>query len=347
MDYNTPKTSDTTPEQRGGDWQVSDEDLSPTTPPDIMVTKGDKMNETNRYTAIDPERAKLATPYDYPVTVDGKIMNVNIQGPEDAKKTVVILPGRGVTAPSLEYAPLIAQLKGERRVVTIDYFGSGLSDMTDKPRGSENISEEVHKALAQLGITQYTLVAHSIAGDYGLEYADKFKGEVHALVGIDTHVPNMDEDYTDPEKLKKTETHDDPSKPHDVRKDVEDVEGYEYTDDEIRIMQALYDRNRHNDSVFSAAKKARDDALVASGEPKGRHEKKSFPDSIPTVFFLSKDSTEGGDEVRADGVKPGWYECIHEAQKTDAPGSRVEVLEGQHFLHHTQSKAIANTILGL
>lgn len=69
-------------------------------------------------------RERLGTEYDHSVEVDGKTMNVNIQG--DGDRFVVILPGRGVTAPSCDFAPLIAQLKDSCKVATIEPFGSGL-----------------------------------------------------------------------------------------------------------------------------------------------------------------------------------------------------------------------------
>src|SRR5664279_5680236 len=57
------------------------------------------------------DREHLSTPFDHPVEVDGRIMNVDVQGSGD--KNVVLLPGRGVTAPSYDFAPLIAQLKDD------------------------------------------------------------------------------------------------------------------------------------------------------------------------------------------------------------------------------------------
>lgn len=293
-------------------------------PPSTARESGALMNT---YTGTD--REYLSTPFDHPVEVDGKTMNVNVQG--SGNKNVVLLPGRGVTVPSYDLAPLIAQLKDSSTVFTIDYFGSGLSDMTDIPRTSEQIAHEVHEALDSLGVKEYTLVAHSISGIYGLHYANLYPGEVTSFVGIDTATPQMDQ-YITPELLEETSVPaPDPDKQHDVREDIADVKGYEYSDEEIAIMQKLYDRNCGNDDRFEAMKVSRQ---IAEREEKP-YDTMRFPDNIPTKFFLSGESV---------GLAPDWYKREHEKQLTTAPGSSVIVLEGGHFLHHSQAAAIAQGV---
>lgn len=273
------------------------------------------------------DRECLSTPFDHPVDVYGRIMNVNVQGSGD--KCVVILPGRGVTTPSYDFAPLIAQLKNACTVFTIDYFGSGLSDMTDAPRTSEQIAHEVHLVLSRLGVSRYTLVAHSISGIYGLHYANLYPDEVTSFVGIDTATPKMDQ-YITPELLAETSASDS-DKPHNVREDIEDVIGYEYSDKELAIMQGLYARNHDNDDKFEAMKK-RDQGDEREAKP---YDAMHFPDSIPTKFYLSSESV---------GLAPDWYKREHEKQLTPASGSGVTVLEGGHFLHHSQAAIIAQGI---
>lgn len=274
------------------------------------------------------DRAHLATAYDYPVEVDGKTMNVNIQG--SGNDVVVLLAGRGVTAPSYDMAPLIRQLKDDSTVMTLDFFGSGLSDMTDKPRTSEHIVREVHEVLSKLGVTKYSLVAHSISGVYALHYANIFPSEVKAVVGIDTAVPNMDEliRQYNPDLLGEAAPSE---KPYSVDDDIGDVQGYTYSDAEKMTVAELHARNCDNDAVFEAMKR-----------PDERGEKPydamRFPENIPVKFFLSSESV---------GMAPEWYEQAHVDQLTGATGSSAAVLDGGHFLHHTQAKAIAEGIRSL
>lgn len=275
------------------------------------------------------EYEALRTPFDHPIEVFGRIMNVNIQGSGD--QTVVILPGRGVTAPSYDFAALIARVKDKFKVITVEYFGSGLSGMTDQPRNSEQIVREVHEALSKLGVGKFTLVAHSIAGIYGLHYANLYPHEIEAFVGIDTATPGMDRFIT-PELLEKTSSPERPEdQPYDVREDIADVIGYTYSEKDLKIMQALYQRNRHNDAIFEASR-VED---KSSQRTEKSYDLMRFPEYIPTLFFLSSESV---------GYAPSWYVREHEKQCTAVEGSRVTVLEGGHFLHHSQAEVIAQGI---
>lgn len=103
----------------------------------------------------------------------------------------MLLTGYGTGAPALDFKPLVDELSPNYKVVVVEPFGYGLSDRTDKERTSDNIVSEIHEALQQLGIKRYTLMGHSIAGIYGLDYVNKYKDEVQAFVGIDSSVPNQ------------------------------------------------------------------------------------------------------------------------------------------------------------
>ena len=133
--------------------------------------------------------ASSFTPYGETVTVDGKTMNVVVEGGGD--ETIVLLPGLGTAAPALDFQPLIAELQDTYRVVAVEPFGIGLCDQTDVPRTAENITREVHEALQRLGVDHYTLMGHSISGIYALTYTAAYRDEVAAFVGIDSSVPDQ------------------------------------------------------------------------------------------------------------------------------------------------------------
>lgn len=275
-------------------------------------------------------RERLSTEHDHAVEVDGRIMNVNIQGSGDS--VIVLLPGRGVTAPSYDMAPLIDQLKGDATVCTIEPFGSGLSDMTDEPRTSTNIVHEIHAALAGLGFTKYTLVGHSIAGIYTLEYANTYPEEVALIVGIDSATPGMDK-LISPELMEATSQHSEPT-PYDVDDDIGDVVGYEYTERDRLAIRALHELNKSNDSIFEAQKKQ---APMGGERAPKPYDTMRYPESIPVRFYLSSESSGMAD----------WYVEEHTKQLTPQPGSGVIVLEGGHFLHHTKSAQIAKGVLSV
>lgn len=140
------------------------------------------------------EKSELKGAYGIQVDVDGKKMVVDIAGQED-EPTIVLLPGWGSPSPVLEFKPLATALAKNYRVITVEPFGYGLSDGTDKERSIENIVQELHECMQKLGCKEYYLMGHSVAGIYELYWANEYPDEVKGFIGIDPSVPHMtDED---------------------------------------------------------------------------------------------------------------------------------------------------------
>ncbi len=119
------------------------------------------------------------------VEVDGKEMHVYSEGEGD--KTIVLMPGLGSIAPSIDFKPLIQELKSDFKVVVVEPFGYGFSDETTKERSVENIIDETRTALKEANIDgSYILMPHSISGIYAEYYAAVYPKEVEAIIMLDT-----------------------------------------------------------------------------------------------------------------------------------------------------------------
>ncbi|OOM06414.1 alpha/beta hydrolase [Clostridium saccharobutylicum] len=119
------------------------------------------------------------------VEVDGKKMHVYSEGEGD--KTILLMPGLGSIAPSIDFKPLIEELKSDFRVVVVEPFGYGFSDETTKERSAENIVNETRIALKEANIDgPYILMPHSISGIYAEYYAAVYPKEVEAIIMLDT-----------------------------------------------------------------------------------------------------------------------------------------------------------------
>jgi len=323
----------------------------PETQPTLDTRPTNPLTPERTYKGTDREH--LARPSDIPVEVDGRIMNVNVQG--DGNKVIVLLQGRGTTAPALDFAPLIDELKRTYKVVTPELFGSGLSDMTDKPRTKQLIAAELHEALQQVGVHEYILVGHSLAGTQALELAEEFPDEMKGFVGIDTATPHMSQFTT--KALERESSI--PRKP--LAKRIADkvgltrlaskvmpslvignldkeVVGHKYSRREKAIMRELYFRNKDTDDTFEDMKEERKPDDI-------NHEPVQFPDSMPVHFFLSNESVDLTDRTSPEP----WYIREHEKQIPNprADHASVTVLTGEHYLHHTQAAAIAQGIRAL
>lgn len=265
------------------------------------------------------EQGKIDS-YGQSVTVDRKDMNVFIQG--EGEETIVLLPGYGTAAPALDFKPLIDELSPFYKVVVIEPFGYGLSDLTEKERSTENIVSEIHEALQQLHIERYILMGHSISGLYGLDYVNKFPDEVSAFVGLDSSVPTMSEKKIDSsiirtiKLLKKSglarlqvKLSDDPyaELPYD-----------EKTKEQLKILKH---KNMYNPSQLNEAEMMYENFKAAKNL--------SFPKNLPVIFFIQANHP----------VTDRWVP-EHQKQIKDSVHGKVMTFEGDHYLYRTKAQEI-------
>ncbi|MEK5397237.1 alpha/beta fold hydrolase [Paenibacillus sp. FSL K6-2859] len=263
------------------------------------------------------EKGKIES-YGQLIPVDGKNMNVMIQG--QGEETVVLLPGFGTAAPGIDFKPLVDELSPFYKVVVIEPFGYGLSDITEKERTVDNIVSELHEALQQLKIDRYILMGHSISGIYGLDYVNKYKNEVSAFVGIDSSVPAQGAGETLPTAALKSLKQSgffrllvkiDPNQI--LSPNVDDK-----TKEQNRMITL---KNMMNPNIINEAEHFPSNFKAT--------ETLKFPKDLPVLFFLVKDTTD----------VEGW-EALHEDQIKDSLQGKMILLEGDHYLHHTRSKEI-------
>lgn len=125
------------------------------------------------------------SPYGQIIKINEQKMHVYSMG--DGEKTIVLLPGFGVSLPSADFGPLMRALSKEYTVVCIEYFGIGFSDRVDTPRTNENYTQEIKAALSLAGFkAPYVLMPHSASGIYSEYYAAKYPDEVSAIIMLDT-----------------------------------------------------------------------------------------------------------------------------------------------------------------
>lgn len=260
--------------------------------------------------------------YGQKVLVDGKQMNVLIQG--DGKETIVLLPGYGTASPVLDFEPLVKELSPDYRVVVIEPFGYGLSDDTDKVRTSQNIVDEIHECLQKLNIKKYTLMGHSIAGIYGLEYVNQYEKEVQAFVGIDTSVPKQETDELPVSSLQLL--HQSGFYRLIVKMNPDQLVMPKVDDQTKAQIKMLTFRNFLDESQASEAENFRNNFKNA--------QRLHFPKKLPVAFYLA-DQTEK--------ETPNW-KPMHEELLKNVDHGKVVTFKGGHYLHHTKSKEIADDV---
>lgn len=244
---------------------------------------------------------------------------------------VVLLSGLGTAAPALDFAPLIRELDGFD-VLVVEGLGYGYSDVEGPPRTNENISTELHQVLATLQVKQpYVLAGHSIAGFYLLDYANRYRPEVSAVVGIDATIPKPGEEpVPEPEPgfsleralavtgVVRAVTF--------LAPGLLDPDSDAYTEDELHRMRAMTSWNFGNPAVADESARIANNSAALRGV--------TYPDDLPVLAFIADDESD------STATKTASVQNLLKNVKRH----QIVVLEANHYLHWTQSKRMAEEI---
>ncbi|OAX48961.1 2-(acetamidomethylene)succinate hydrolase [Paenibacillus sp. AD87] len=271
------------------------------------------------------EQKRMET-YGQHVSVDGKQMNVSIQG--KGEETIVLLPGFGTASPALDFKPLISELTPYYKVVVIEPFGYGLSDQTERERSTANIVSEIHEALQSLHIDRYILMGHSISGIYSLDYVNKYPNEVSAFVGLDSSVPAISE-----QKIDASDTQ--PIKWFrnlgfarlQLKLSADPYDGLPYDEQTKEQLNILIRKNMYNTTQLNEAESMYSNFKAA--------EQLRFPVNLPVLFFVQKN------HPAAENWIPE-----HEKLIENTVHSEVVLLEANHYLYRSHAKEIAEKFRG-
>lgn len=127
------------------------------------------------------------------VEVDGQKMSIYTEG--KGEQTIVFLSGSGTCSPILDFKSLYSLLSDEYKIVIVEKFGYGFSDISNASRDIDSILENTRTALSEAGITgPYVLCPHSMSGIEALYWAQKYPTEVSTIIGLDMAFPKAYEE---------------------------------------------------------------------------------------------------------------------------------------------------------
>ena len=136
----------------------------------------------------------LLKPLGTMVTVNSKKMSIFSKG--EGTKTLVFMSGGGTCSPILDFKSLYSLLSDDYKIVVVEKFGYGFSDIVNEKRDIDIILEETRTAFQKSGIVgPYILCPHSMSGIEALYWAQKYPDEVTTIIGLDMAVPEAYEDY--------------------------------------------------------------------------------------------------------------------------------------------------------
>ena len=226
----------------------------------------------------------LRTPLGQLVEVDGHKMSVYAEGSGD--KTLVFLSGSGTPSPILDFKSLFSLLSDEYKIVVVERFGYGFSDVVDKPRDIDTVLSETRAALIAADVNgPYVLCPHSMSGLEALYWAQQYPEEVEAIVGLDMAVPEAYKNFKNNAFINAASQFN--AKTGMIRlvpllNELDCVEHGTLTEEEKEIVHALLYKNFSNRTTMNELKYISDNAkLVGTGE---------IP-QVPMLLFISNDTS--------------------------------------------------------
>ena len=123
------------------------------------------------------------------VSVNGHQIHVYVRGKENAP-SIVFMAGHCTIAPVYDFKVLYEKLTRDLRVIVVEKFGYGYSDIWDSPCDIDTLVSVQRQALAALGEAgPYILAPHSMSGLEAIRWKQRYPGEVSGIVGIDMATP--------------------------------------------------------------------------------------------------------------------------------------------------------------
>lgn len=257
------------------------------------------------------------------VEVNGHKIHIFAQGDKNAP-AMVFMSGHCTAAPVYDFKVLYEKLLPEFRVIVIEKFGYGYSDIYSSPCDIDSLVSVQRQALAAAGEGgPYILSPHSISGLEAIRWKQKFPNEVRAIIGIDMATPLSFSVWTD-EEIKKTVRLMKVLRATRLGSLLSSVSALSLTEDELRQHKLLKKRNVFNICCINEAREVLANARVV-GEGGNVQ--------CPTLLFSSN-----GEDQERDWVK-------NQQRFAEIVGARLVSYDCGHYIHHFKSDEMRDEIV--
>lgn len=276
------------------------------------------------------KESKLLTPLGEIIEVDGHNMSIYTEG--TGSKTIVFMSGGGTCSPILDFKSLYSLLSDEYKVVVVEKFGYGFSDVVNKERDISSILEDTRTALKSAGIeAPYILCPHSMSGIEALYWAQQYPEEVSAIVGLDMAVPKAYEDYNINIPMLKLSQFAANVGITRILPGVAESDAIKYgtlTDEEKEIYRAIFYSRTATTTMMNEVSSIKENAKIV--------EEGGIP-QIPMLLFVSNGMGTGWD-------KETWRSYQLEYAEMVESGNVIE-LDCSHYVHDYQYEKISEEII--
>jgi pimeloyl-ACP methyl ester carboxylesterase len=257
------------------------------------------------------------------VTINEHKIHVYRAGNTDAP-AIVFMSGHCTVSPVYDFKVLYEKLLHDFRVIVIEKFGYGYSDIYESSCDIDTLVSIQRQALEALGEAgPYILAPHSMSGLEAIRWKQKYPDDVSAIVGIDMATPLSFSVWTE-EDIKKTVRLMQVIRILKLANILSSVSNLSLTEDEFKQHILLKKRNAFNTCCINEAKEVLNNARVVG---------KDGNIQCPTLLF----SSNGQDQER------DWVENQQKFAKI--MGAKLISYDCGHYIHHFKSDEMCKEII--
>ena len=258
------------------------------------------------------------------VEIDGHKMHVFAVG-DESKPKLVLMSGSGTVAPMYDFKILYEKLVSNYRIIVIEKFGYGYSDLHESSCDIDSVIDFQREALKKaVGKGPYILLPHSMSGLEAICWKQKYPEEIKAIIGLDMAVPGVYLNWKQKEIDRRIRL-------------IKRMRRLNYhgllfwyplnnrglNSHEIKQQKLLRRRNAMNICYENEAKAVLENAKLV-------HTAGTI--ACPILMFVS------------DGkqVSPGWID--HEREFAERVNAKMVYLDCGHYIHYYESERISQEI---
>ena len=257
------------------------------------------------------------------VTINGHKIHVFRTGNADAP-VIVFMSGHCTVSPVYDFKVLYEKLLQDFRVIVIEKFGYGYSDLYESACDIDSLVSIQRQALQALGETgPYILAPHSMSGLEAIRWKQTYPDEVSAIVGIDMATPLSFRVWTEKDgkkavRLMKV------IKTLKLANILSSVSELSLTEDECKQHKLLKKRNAFNTCCINEAKEVLNNAKVVGMDGDIQ---------CPALLFSSN----------GEGQERDW--TLNQEKFAQIMGARLISYDCGHYIHHVKSDEMSKEIM--
>lgn len=241
------------------------------------------------------------------------------------KPKLIFMSGSGTAAPMYDFKILYQKLLEDFRIIVIEKFGYGYSDLFEASCEIDYVIERQRNVLQEAGENgPYILVPHSLSGLEAIRWKQKYPDEVKAIIGLDMATPktylawNSDEIDRRISIIKKMKNAKDKGLLFWLPLNKRGL-----TKEEIKEQKILWKKNAFNECYVKEAEAVLKNAekVAAAGMIE-----------CPVLMFVSNGKQ----------VSPNWLE--HEQEFAEQCNAKLINLNCGHYVHYYESDLISKEI---